>query len=486
MGSERVEPFADNWAYLKAEVNWLERMLMQMVAQQRREHKVVERVAQNKADRVTSHWWKGLISLEGEGKYDDSSLRKPSPPGPKLTHQQQMEARIQASQRKGIVLRLPLLCDRLGLTVFEKNLILLCLAPEINRRYARIYRYLQNSETVKDAKVAIEVSSTCRPSDLPTVDLALSLLCRNDVEWRAARSRLVAPSPLVQWGLLEMVSCGEEMLLSRRLKLADTLTNYLLSDQADALPLETLLARTVGAQTNAKGFLQLKHPTMTWADLVLPTALQEPLQLLRQRSPLDSLLQSQLGASEGTVVLFTGPAGTGKTAVAEAIAQSWQTPLTVVDLALISPDRYFDLIQEIRGKAPAILLIKTAQHWLGRSSVMLPAQVEQLLQQRRQIPGLTIFSAKLPQSIKWHWRQGVDHWLQFPLPNLSNRRQLWQRAFPPEVELDAEIDWDWLARKGAISGGEIQRLAQSASLLAAAESNAPVGMRHLRQVWKQR
>jgi len=62
-------PFSDNWAYLKTELNWLDRLLMLAIARQRKEIATVEKVANTDADRVSAHWWKGIIAVSKPG-YD--------------------------------------------------------------------------------------------------------------------------------------------------------------------------------------------------------------------------------------------------------------------------------------------------------------------------------------------------------------------------------------------------------------------------------
>ncbi|NEQ34736.1 MAG: hypothetical protein F6K04_27915, partial [Leptolyngbya sp. SIO4C5] len=69
--SAKVVPFADNWAYLKTELGWLERLLLAAVAKQRRDNHEVSKIAQSPADRATSHWWKGIITLNQPAFYDD-------------------------------------------------------------------------------------------------------------------------------------------------------------------------------------------------------------------------------------------------------------------------------------------------------------------------------------------------------------------------------------------------------------------------------
>ena len=62
MGADLM-PFADNWAYLKTELSWLDRLLMLAIARQRKETKAINKIAQTSADQVSSHWWKGVISV---------------------------------------------------------------------------------------------------------------------------------------------------------------------------------------------------------------------------------------------------------------------------------------------------------------------------------------------------------------------------------------------------------------------------------------
>jgi hypothetical protein len=205
MSTDQPQGFANNWDYLKTELRWLDQVLMLAVSRQRKEGQEVERVSQNRADRVTSHWWKGLVSMEDDIFYDEHR----TPGSAKVSYQQQLESRVQLSHRQGVRLALPNLRDRLGLSLFEKNVVLMSLAPEMNRRYARLYRYLQGED------------AACK-TDLPTVDLVLRLLCRNDAEWRAARTRLTTASPLLRHDLLH-ISGSADTFLNRPLQLTEPL-----------------------------------------------------------------------------------------------------------------------------------------------------------------------------------------------------------------------------------------------------------------------
>lgn len=479
MTSDRVSPLVDNWAYLRVELGWLDRLLRVAVARQRQEKKEIDQIAKSTADRATSHWWKGLITLEGQIGHDDKHQPQANIPGltrstPKPGFQQQLEARIQASVSQGIVLGLPALRDRLGLTLFEKNLTILSLAPEINSRYSQLYNYLQGDDR----------------TSLPTLDLILRLLCRNDNEWRDARMRLTSSSPLTALGLVELLPNRAETVLNRRVKLADRLVNYLLSEIPDAEVLETLVA---GPSGNNKPSCQLqwKTPKREWSDLVLPPPLHSALQQLCQQWQVQSRVEEVWGFAPeatkiGTVVLFAGAGGTGKTAAAEAIAHNLQTPLACMDLALLDAADSQQLLCEIATTLPTVLLVKSASLWLGRHPTITTAQINQFLHQRQSQRCITLMTVERGYVVRASLGRQFYQILQFPLPDEGDRLRLWQLAFPSQVPLDPEIDWQFLAKRWPLSGGEIRAIARQAAFYAAAESPATyVKMEHLLQAGKQ-
>lgn len=487
MPAEQTDGFADNWAYLRTELHWLERLLMAAVAKQRKETKEIDRVAQSKADRATSHWWKGIITAEGNIAYDEYR----QPVGTKVSYNNQIEAQIQASQSQGIVLALPALRDRLGLNLFEKNVVLMSLAPEVNRRYSRLYRYLQSEESVVK-------------TDLPTLDLVLRLLCKNDQEWRVARNHLMGSSRLIRYKLLNFLPSAENTLLNAPLKLTAPLINYLLADHPTLQALEELLHPATSAKPAEPAtpalvrkvsrvmpvLLQQSTISQDWANLGVPTATVTDLQQISKR------IQGYKAASErwnlgveaaqpGLMALLIGAEGTGKTAAAHALATDLQTSLWQVDLAAIDPIDYLDLLKEISTTAPTVLLIRSAQLWLKRSSLVSPVQLQQFWAERRQFPAITLFSVNHSASVQVRWQRQIDQQIHFALPNATERLLLWQGVFSPQVPLEPTINWPALAEL-PLNAGEIQIIAQEAICYAAAENAGAVSLSHILQALAQR
>jgi len=113
-------------------------------------------------------------------------------------------ARHRAREREelgaGTALPLRSVSERLGLDAFERDVLLLALAPEIDRRYERVFAYLSDD-------------ATCRQ---PTVALALDLLCDDLGERLRRRSAFGPGAPLLR---LRALRLGEEPggLLARTL-----------------------------------------------------------------------------------------------------------------------------------------------------------------------------------------------------------------------------------------------------------------------------
>jgi Winged helix domain, variant/ATPase family associated with various cellular activities (AAA) len=97
---------------------------------------------------------------------------------------------VAASAADGVALRLPRLGDALGLTSFERHALVVCLAPELRRRYDRLYAWLQDDITRKR----------------PSVDLVLDLLCADEPQRWRARALVGETGALRRRGVLEAVA----------------------------------------------------------------------------------------------------------------------------------------------------------------------------------------------------------------------------------------------------------------------------------------
>ena len=102
--------------------------------------------------------------------------------------QTEIQLRQAAALRAGVDLALPRLAELFGLTAFEEQCLIICLAPELDRKYEKLYAYIQD-----DAN-----------RTKPGVDLVLNLLCGSQAEKLSARTAFDPQAPLFKFKLLQI------------------------------------------------------------------------------------------------------------------------------------------------------------------------------------------------------------------------------------------------------------------------------------------
>ena len=116
------------------------------------------------------------------------------------------------------------LARRAGLSPFERGALLLCLAPEVDLRYQRLYAYLHDDITRK----------------APSVELAINTFCADHEARLAGAGALTPAARLQQLGLLETIAPdGGAPFLAHSIKLSERAQHYLLGGGAPAPALPT-------------------------------------------------------------------------------------------------------------------------------------------------------------------------------------------------------------------------------------------------------
>ncbi|EKV02271.1 hypothetical protein Lepto7375DRAFT_4494 [Leptolyngbya sp. PCC 7375] len=433
-------PFANNWAYLETELSWLERLLLVAVSQQRKHLKSVNQVAKNASDKATSDWWQGLIAVKKRA-YDDTAPK--SSDKPSLGYQKALDKRILLSRASKISLGLPTMQMVLGLSLFEKKLVLMALAPEVQVRYGRLYHYLQTG-------------TNCAVGALPTVELALRLLCRNDVERRRARARLSGENSLIKRQVLQCVEGSSATFLGSQIQLAPAWVEYLLAENPDpSWPLQFIAADR---------FSQLCRERVTWQELVLADELKQWLQ--------------SVIAQPKSRLLLVGEPGVGKERSAIALATHLKQSLHILDLAQVSPQDWSTCLTELDQAKYPVILIKAAHYWLGRNSAIDVAALQQwLTKSSAQI----VFIVRNRHLIRHQWRQQLTT-IDIPRPDAELRLQLWQHTFPNGVKSMGQVRWTALAEGLALSPGQIIAIGRGTQQLAGGEA---ITIDHLQQALNQ-
>jgi SpoVK/Ycf46/Vps4 family AAA+-type ATPase len=356
--------------------------------------------------------------------------------------------RCRDSERDGVELRLPRLAALFDLSELDVDVVLLCLAPELDRRYERLFAYLHDDVT--------------RP--LPTVELALHLLCPDLATRVAARGRFAASAPLVRHELVRLEDDGGPVppsLLATGLRLDPRVVRFLLDDEDDEID-EDDEAHHDDVDERLRSLARLVTPSIGIGGLVFP-------------APFAERLHGLVDGLDGDTVLYCqGGYGVGKQSIAEACAQARRTRLLAVDgreLARRSGGEVATAARLLGREARlhrACLYVEAFDTLLAEGKEAHLAAVATLLEESAD-PGFLAGEAGWEPRDALHGLTFVR--LEIPPPGYEERLELWRGALDAEG-LGPDVDLPALANKFRLTGGQIGDAAATARSLATTAGRA--------------
>ncbi|WP_287310961.1 ATP-binding protein [Moorena sp. SIO1G6] len=239
------------------------------------------------------------------------------------------------------------------------------------------------------------------------------------------------------------------------------------------------------------------QPKYSWDDIVLPANQKTQLLEICNQAKYRQLVweewdfQSKLSLGRGLNVMFSGPPGTGKTMAAEIIAHELQLDLYKIDLSQVvskyigETEKNLNRIFTAAANANAILLFDEADSLFGKRSEISSAhdryaniEVGYLLQKMEEYEGVAILTTNLRTNMDDAFVRRLRFIIEFPFPNLKDRRRIWEQIWPSRVPRSEELDLDFIARHCEIAGGNIRNIALAAAFIAA-DDGGIVKMNHL-------
>jgi hypothetical protein len=259
------------------------------------------------------------------------------------------------------------------------------------------------------------------------------------------------------------------------------------------------LYRACRSQSTTKlGELAQKiKPLYTWDNLVLSRDTLQHLREIclhvkhRRRVFADWNFDKQLSLGKGTSALFAGPSGTGKTMAAEIIANDLGLDLYKIDLSTVvskyigETEKNLSRIFDEAEQSNAILFFDEADALFGKRSEVKDAhdryaniEINYLLQKMEEYEGIVIMASNFQRNIDEAFTRRLRFIVEIPFPDRNYRARIWRNIFPAETPRAADIEFDFLAGKFEISGGNIKNIALNAAFLAA-ENSGVVSMKHI-------
>src|SRR4051794_12119183 len=231
-------------------------------------------------------------------------------------------------------------------------------------------------------------------------------------------------------------------------------------------------------------------PRRTFDDVILPPATRRALDVALAQVTQHDLIFNRWGFAErhptglAPAFNFAGPSGTGKTICAEAIAHSLGRRLLLVRYAELeslwmgeTPKNVAGIFKTAREEG-AVLLFDEADAIAARRSTSIDhgfqresnTVVSVLLQELEWFDGVVIFATNLAANFDPAFERRIRTHVLFEMPGEAERAQIWRvQLHPSRTPLAPDVDFDALARRYEVSGGDIRNAVLKAALAAAAE-----------------
>jgi len=176
--------------------------------------------------------------------------------------------------------------------------------------------------------------------------------------------------------------------------------------------------------------------------------------------------------NKGLSLLFAGPPGTGKTMTAEAIARALKKPLMIVNYAQLEnmwvgeTEKNIEAVFQEAAKNGAVLLFDEADAVFHRRGMTLAPwtnrDVNVLLNHLENFAGVCVLATSLARVMDRALDRRIDIAVEFEIPDVDLRKQIWRKLVPKEAPLGKDVDFDALAKKYALSGGSILNVVRQA------------------------
>ncbi len=172
---------------------------------------------------------------------------------------------------------------------------------------------------------------------------------------------------------------------------------------------------------------------------------------------------------KGTIVLFSGPPGTGKTMTAEAMAGHLGRPLLIADYAQLESkwigETEKNIVSVFRQAAGdnAVLLLDEADavlaarldggHYNDRA---YNRQVSILLTELEAFEGMCILTTNRQVTLDDGLARRIAASFEFEIPEAAERLRIWRSLVPERMPLAGDVDLEDLSRRFAMAGGHIK------------------------------
>jgi hypothetical protein len=332
-----------------------------------------------------------------------------------------------AASNGGVELRLDRLAALFGLASIDLRALLVCIAPEIDLRYERLFAYLHDDVQKR----------------WPTVDLVLNLLCPSLPAKLEARQRFTSSGPLIKHNLVELFddpARPHASLLGKYLRVDPRIVGFLLgSDDIDPR-----LVRFVSAAP---------HATAQTRDGPAASVLAASEAVVRHSRSAPLLVHVQ------------GPDGAANQQWAAATAAAAGASLLVLDGNRLLAEKGVPFEALAQHAVREAVLRGASLYWSGFDALLADDRWpdrDVLLREAALHPGCTYLAG----TREWIEARGTAALpvlrVQLPLPPAAERLRLWRASLGDGCIAAIEAELPGLAAKFRLTAEDIRAVISDA------------------------
>ncbi len=245
-----------------------------------------------------------------------------------------------------------------------------------------------------------------------------------------------------------------------------------------------------GTTTPKKELTDALTPHRSFADVILPATTRRAIDNALTQIKKSDLIFHTWGLAErhesglGLAFNFAGPPGTGKTICAEAIAFELGKRLLVVRYAEMESlwagesGKNVAAVFRTARETDAVLFFDEADAIASRRFQSVTqgyqreanAVVNVLLKELEEFDGVVIFATNLASNFDPAFERRIRTHILFDMPDEEARAKIWQvQLHARKTPLAPDVDFNDLARKYVVAGGDIKNAVLKAAQMATTE-----------------
>jgi hypothetical protein len=358
------------------------------------------------------------------------------------------------------------------MTAEERLILLLALVPHIRPQLLDVF-FVKNGNMDRGFTEFGGLRPNNHSGLLPTGETALFLLAGEDLERRFAFQYLFDGEHFfAQHSILRLDPAHPgEPPLSGLLSVTREIVDFVTLGHARR--------PTFDREFPAK---RLSTP-MDWNDLVLDATCMEQIDEIKSWIDFEHTIMNEWGLRKtlkpGYRALFYGPPGTGKTLTACLLGSLTKRDVYRVDLSMVvskyigETEKNLSRVFEQAENKNWLLFFDEADSLFGKRTKVEDAhdryanqEVSYLLQRIEDFQGVIILASNFKSNMDDAFTRRFQTVVHFPMPRPAERLILWEKAFPPAMQLSPEVNLRAIADRYEIAGGAITNVVRYCAMAA--------------------